>query len=71
MKTIKVADAAKTLKIDDNVQLIYPASGDGAPQTRVGRIEKIIPSGVVVEIPQNKGFRTFSYNRIIGDITIT
>lgn len=67
---IKVADAPQTLQVNDQIELIYPSSGDGSPQGRVGRVEKLLPAAVLVEIPHGRGYRTFAYSRIVGG-TIT
>jgi hypothetical protein len=69
-QVIKVTDAPQALQVDDNVQLIYPSSKDGTPQGREGRIEKLLPAAVLVEVPHGRGFRTFAYSRIVGG-TIT
>lgn len=69
-RIIEVGQAPQVLQVNDNVTLIYPDSRTQEPATRFGRVEKINETGVLVELANGTGFRTFTYGRIIGDITI-
>ena len=57
----------------------YPSSDSGRPKERLGRIEKITPDYVTLELytdgdehhePGDKVFKSFNFNRIEGEIEV-
>lgn len=55
-----------TVKVNDNVCFLYPRHGEveGISLLREGRVEKVAGWGVVLELQDGSGFRSFRWDKV-------
>lgn len=67
---IATCEVFETVQEGDEIALVYPSSEDGSPTRREGTVEKTTPNLVTVKLLNGTGYRSFRYDRIVGDVAI-